>query len=167
MRKDSKKKKNKDEKKPKESEFKKFLKKRAPIYMGIAALFAVFVVPEITKGDLESSLPTDISEEQKQVLDTLMSYKGPNEKGLSVMDAISDKIKEEYPNEKIYDNKKTSVDLAITNEMESSEKYRVVLNFQSYKGEINYDWIVDAETGDIKGNNAEGKHIIDLVDFYD
>ena len=161
MRKDSKKK----EEKPKESEFKKFLKKRAPVYLGIAALFAVFVVPELTKGDLESSFPEDLSEEQRKVLDTLMSYKGPNEKGLSVMDAISDKIKEEYPNEKIYDNKKTSVDLSITNI--ESEEYRVVLNFQSYKGELNYDWNVDTETGDINGNNPEGKHVIDLVDFYD
>ena len=161
MRKDSKKK----EEKPKESEFKKFLKKRAPVYLGIAALFAVFVVPELTKGDLESSFPEDLSEEQRKVLDTLMSYKGPNEKGLSVMDAVSDKIKEEYPNEKIYDNKKTSVDLSITNI--ESEEYRVVLNFQSYKGELNYDWNVDTETEDISGNNPEGKHIIDLVDFYD
>lgn len=162
MRKDSKK---KEGEKPKESEFKKFLKKRAPVYLGIAALFIVFIVPELTKGDLESSFPTDLSEEQRQILDTLMSYKGPNDKGLSVMDAISDKIKDEYPNEKIYDNKKTSVDLSITNI--DSEEYRVVLNFQSYKGELNYDWNVNTETGDVEGNNPEGKHIIDLVDFYD
>lgn len=161
MVKDSKKKKDK----PKESEFKKFVKKRAPIYLGVIALIVVFVVPELTKGDLQSSFPEDLTEEEKQALDTVMSYKGPNEKGLSVLDAISDKIKEDYPNEKIYDNKKTSVNLVITN-IDTNES-RVVLDFKSYKGELKYDWNVNLETGEIEGNNPEGKHIIDLVDFYD
>ena len=49
--------KKKKEDKPKKSDFKAFLKKRAPIYLGIIALFVVFVIPEFTKGDLESSLP--------------------------------------------------------------------------------------------------------------
>ena len=151
--------------KPKESEFKKFVKKRAPIYLGVIALIIVFVVPELTKGDLQSSFPEDLTEQEKQVLDTVMSYKGPNEKGLSVLDAISNKIKEDYPNEKIYDNKKTSVDLVITS-IDTNES-RVVLDFKSYKGELKYDWNVNLETGEIEGNNPEGKHIIDLVDFYD
>ena len=161
MVKDSKKKKDK----PKESEFKKFVKKRAPIYLGVIALIVVFVVPELTKGDLQSSFPEDLTEQEKQALDTVMSYKGPNEKGLSVLDAISDKIKEDYPNEKIYDNKKTSVNLVITS-IDTNES-RVVLDFKSYKGELKYDWNVNLETREIEGNNPEGKHIIDLVDFYD
>ena len=155
----------KKEEKPKESEFKKFVKKRAPIYLGVIALIVVFVVPELTKGDLQSKFPENLSEEERKIVDTLMSYKGPNEKGLSVLDAISNKISEEYPDEKIYDNKKTSVNLLVTST--ESEDHQVTLNFQSYKGELNYDWNVNAETGEIKGNNPESKHIIDLVDFYD
>ncbi len=151
--------------KPKESEFKKFVKKRAPIYLGVIALIVVFVVPELTKGDLQSKFPENLSEEERKVVDTLMSYKGPNEEGLSVLDAISNKISEEYPDEKIYDNKKTSVNLLVTRT--ESEDHNVTLNFQSYKGELNYDWNINAETGEIKGNNPESKHIIDLVDFYD
>lgn len=155
----------KKEEKPKESEFKKFLKKRAPIYLGVIVLIVIFVVPELTKGNLESNFPEDLSEKEKQVVDTLMSYKGPNDKGLSVLDAISNKINEEYPNEKIYDNKKTTVNLLVTNT--GSEDYQITLNFQSYKGELNYDWNINAKTRDIKGNNLEAKYIIDLVDFYD
>ena len=154
----------KKEEKPKESEFKKFVKKRAPIYLGVIALIVVFVIPELTKGDLESKFP-ELSENDKQIVDKLMSYKGPNEKGLSVLDAISDKISEEYPDEKIYDHRKTVVDLVVTNT--DSDDYQVILNFQSYKGELNYDWTVNAGTGDIKANNPEAKHIIDLVDFFD
>ncbi len=155
----------KKEEKAKESEFKKFVKKRAPIYLGVIALIVVFVVPELTKGDLQSKFPENLSEEERKIVDTLMSYKGPNDVGLSVLDAISNKISEEYPDEKIYDNKKTSVNLLVT--ITESKDHQVTLNFQSYKGELNYDWNVNAETGEIKGNNPESKHIIDLVDFYD
>jgi hypothetical protein len=152
------------EEKPKKSDFKAFLRKRAPIYLGIIGLFILFVVPDLMKGDLESSFPELTSEEQ-QVMDILMGYDGPNDSGLTVMDAISMKISEEYPNEKIYDNKKTKIELTVSNI--DSEEYQVVLNFESHKGEMNYNWNVDMGSGKITSNNQESKYIIDLVDFYD
>ncbi len=152
------------EEKPKKSDFKAFLRKRAPIYLGIMGLFMLFVVPDLMKGDLESSFPELTSEEQ-QVLDILMKYDGPNDSGLTVMDAISMKISEEYPDGKIYDNKKTKVELTVSNI--DSEEYQVILNFKSHKGEMNYDWNVDMSSEKIISNNQESKYIIDLVDFYD
>jgi len=152
------------EEKPKKSDFKAFLKKRAPIYLGIMGLFMLFVVPDLMKGDLESSFP-ELSSEEQQVVDILMGYNGPNESGLTVMDAISMKISEEYPDEKIYDNKKTNVELTVS--IVDSEEYQVVLNFESHKGEMNYNWNVDMTSGKITSNNQESKYIIDLVDFYD
>ena len=152
------------EKKPKKNDFKAFLRKRAPIYLGIIGLFMLFVVPDLMKGDLESSFP-ELSSEEQQVVDVLMGYNGPNESGLTVMDAISMKISEEYPDEKIYDNKKTNVELTISSV--GSEEYQVVLNFVSHKGEMNYNWNVDMSSGKITSNNQESKYIIDLVDFYD
>jgi len=152
------------EKKPKKSDFKAFLRKRAPIYLGIMGLFILFVVPDLMKGDLESSFP-ELSSEEQQVVDILMGYNGPNESGLTVMDAISMKISEEYPDEKIYDNKKTNVELIVSSV--GSEEYQVVLNFESHKGEMNYNWNVDMTSGKITSNNQESKYIIDLVDFYD
>lgn len=157
-------KKKKEEEKPKKSDFKAFLKKRAPIYLGLIAMFVVFVIPELTKGDLESSFP-ELSSEEQQVVDILMGYNGPNESGLTVMEAISNKISEEYPDEKIYDNKKTIVGLTVSSI--ESEKYQVILNFESHKGEMNYDWSVDMNSGEITSNNPASKHIIDVVDFYD
>jgi len=152
------------EKKPKKNDFKAFLRKRAPIYLGLIGLFILFVVPDLMKGDLESSFPELTSEEQ-QVMDILMGYDGPNDSGLTVMDAISMKISEEYPNEKIYDNKKTIIELTVSNV--DSEEYQVILNFESHKGEMNYNWNVDMGSGKITSNNQESKYIIDLVDFYD
>jgi len=152
------------EEKPKKNDFKAFLRKRAPIYLGIIGLFIIFIVPDLTKGDLESSFP-ELSSEEQQVVDILMGYNGPNESGLTVMDAISMKISEEYPDEKIYDNKKTNVSLTVSSV--DSEEYQVVLNFESHKGEMNYNWNVDVSSGKITSNNQESKYIIDLVDFYD
>ena len=59
-------KKKKSEDKTKKSDFKAFLRKRAPIYLGLIALFVVFVIPEFTKGDLESSMP-ELTAEKQQV----------------------------------------------------------------------------------------------------
>ena len=160
MGKDSKKK-----EKPTESPFKKFVKKRAPIYLGIIALFIVFIVPMLTQSELEDTFPEDFTEKEKQILDTLMYYKGTNGKGLSVIEAIDNKIKEEYPDEQIYDNKKTSVGITIT-EIDS-QVYQILFNFESHKGEINYSWNVNPNTVDISGNDSPSKHIIDLVEFYD
>jgi len=152
------------EKKPKKSDFKAFLKKRAPIYLGIMGLFMLFVVPDLMKADLESTFP-ELSSEEQQVVDVLMGYNGPNESGLTVMDAISMKISEEYPDEKIYNNKKTVVDLTVSNI--DSEEYQVVFNFESHKDDFHYDWNVVMSSGEIISNNQESKYIIDLVDFYD
>lgn len=167
MKKDGKKgkgKKGKGNDRPKENSLKSFLKKRAPLYLAVVALVVVFVIPELTKGTLESSLP-ELSAAEQEAVDILMGYNGPNEAGLTVMDAISIKIDEEYPNEKIYDDKRTQIELAVTDI--STEERQVTLSFKSYKGEINYDWNVNTSSEEIVSNNQESKHIISVVDFYD
>ena len=122
------------------------------------------MIPEFTQGDLESSLP-ELSADEQQVVDILLQYNGPNQSGLTVMEAISNKISEEYPDEKIFDNKKTNVELTVT-ELEL-EQYQVVLVFESHKGVLDYDWNVNSNTGNITSNNPASKHIINTVDFYD
>jgi len=164
MDKDTKKK----EEKPKKSDFKVFLKKRAPIYLGIIGIFVIFVVPELTKGDLQSSFPDNLTDDQKKIVEILMSYNGSNEKGLTVMNAIIERIATEYPNEKIYDNKKTKVDLVVSSTDESTENiYKVILIFESYKGKIEYVWNVNLDTKKIEAKNSDAKHVIDIVNYYD
>jgi len=161
MVKDSKKK----EEKSKESPFKKFLKKRAPVYLAAIAIVIIFIVPELTKGDLLGSFPQNLSDEEQLVVDTLMSYKGPNNEGLSIMDAISNEISEYYPNEKIYDNKNTKVDISVS-KLEG-KNYQVIFDFESYKEDLHYNWNVNIQNGEIDGSDKDSKYIIDLVDFYD
>ncbi|NIM25775.1 MAG: hypothetical protein GTN35_05510 [Nitrososphaeria archaeon] len=155
----------KKEEKPKESPFKKFLKKRAPVYLAVIAIFIVFVVPQITKSDLQDKFPENLSEEDQLVLDSLMSYSGPDREGYTLIEAISNQINEEYPNEQIYDNKKTIVDVSISKLDE--QNYQVLFNFESYKGSIQYDWNIDIQTGTVKGNDEGSQNMKNLVDFYD
>jgi len=157
-------KKKKEGEKPKKNDFKSFLKKRAPIYLALIAMFIIFVVPEMTKGTLEKSLP-ELSVEDQQAVDILMKYSGPDNDGLTVLEALENRISEEYPDEKIYDNKKTTVDLTVANL--NSEEYQITFNFESYKGEMNYDWKVNVNSEEITSNNPEAKYIIDLVKYYD
>ena len=153
-----------DAEKPGNSSLGKFLRKRAPIYLGLIALFVVFAVPELTKGDLAGSLP-ELAPEEQRVVDILMSYDGPNETGLTVMEALSGKIAEQYPDERIYDNKKTSIDITVSSVGQAD--YRVLFDFKSHKGQMSYDWNVNTDTHEIVSNDQESKHIIELVDFYD
>ena len=154
----------KKEDKPKKNDFKSFLRKRAPIYLALIAMLVVFVIPEMTKGTLEKNFP-ELSDENQQVIDILMGYDGPNNDGLTVLEALKNKINEEYPNEKIFDHKKTTIDLTITNV--DSKEYQVNFNFKSHKGEMDYDWNVNVDSEKITPNNSEAKYIIDLVDYYD
>ena len=154
----------KKEDKPKKNSFKAFLKKRAPIYLALIAMLVVFVIPEYTKGTLEKSFP-EFSAEEQQVIDILMKYDGPNNDGLTVLEALENKIDEEYPDEKIFDHRKTTVDLVITNV--DSEEYKVNFDFKSHKGEMNYNWNVNVISEEISSNNSESKYIIDLVNYYD
>ena len=127
-------------------------------------MLVVFVVPEMTKGTLEKSFP-EFSDEDQRVVDILMKYDGPNDDGLTVMEALENRISEKYPNEKIFGHKKTAIDLTVTNV--NSEEFNVNLDFISHKGEMNYDWNVNVESEKITSNNSEGKYIIELVNYYD
>lgn len=150
---------------PKESEFKKFAKKRAPFYLAAAALVLIFVIPEITKSDLQSHFPEDFTEEEEKVMSTLMSYSGTDGDGLSIMEAITENINEAYPNENVFDNRKTNVEIEIENI--EANLYQVLLNFESYKGQLNYSWNVEVDKKEVTGNDSKGKYIVSVVEFYD
>ena len=116
--------------------------------------------------DVATDVLIDLSEEEQIVVDILMQYNGPNESGLNVKDAIENKINEEYPNMKIFDDRNTRIHVVVTNI--NLEEYQVILNFKSDKGnDINYDWNVNIDSKEIKSNNPESKYIINIVDFYD
>ena len=96
------------EEKPKKNNLKAFLKKRAPLYLAGIALIVISANGVLTEKHLDDFL-IDFSEEEQIVVDILMQYNGPNESGLNVKDAIENKINEEYPDKKIFDDRNTRI----------------------------------------------------------
>ena len=155
--------KKKDEvEKPKKQGLQAFLKKRAPFYLAAVALIVISAQSVLSEKNFENSLP-ELSGEEQMVADTLLNYNAGVESKLTVKEVIKNQIDEEYPDEKIYGHKKTVLDLSVTNV--NSDEYNVILNFKSYKGEMNFDWNVNVESQEITSNNPESKHVIDVVTF--
>ncbi|MHA7733401.1 hypothetical protein [Nitrosopumilus sp. S6] len=155
-------KKKKEEDKPKKTGLKAFLKKRAPFYLAAIALIVISAQSVLSEKNFENSLP-ELSGEEKMAVDFLLNYNAGVESKLTVKEVIKNQIDEEYPDEKIYGHKKTVLDLSVTNV--NSDEYNIILNFKSYKGEMNFDWNVNVESQEITSNNSESKHIIDVVTF--
>ena len=63
--------------------FSSFLKKRAPIYLGIIGLFMIFAYPALTEKNLESLLADDSFEgNEKIAVEMVKSYKGSDDTGI-------------------------------------------------------------------------------------
>ena len=155
-------KKKKEEEKPKKSGLQAFLKKRAPFYLAAVALIVISAQSVLSEKNFENSLP-EFSGEEQIAIDTLLNYNAGVESKLTVKEVIKNQIDEEYPDEKIYGHTKTILDLSVTNV--NSDEYNVVLNFKSYKGEMNFDWNVNIDSQEITSNNPDSKHVIDVVTF--
>ena len=155
--------KKKDEvEKPKKQGLQAFLKKRAPFYLAAVALIVISAQSILSEKNFENSLP-ELSGEEQMAVNTLLNYNAGVESKLTVKEVIKNQIDEEYPDEKIYGHKKTVLDLSVTNV--NSDEYNVILNFKSYKGEMNFDWNINLESQEITSNNPESKHVIDVVTF--
>ena len=93
--------KKKDEKKSEEHGFSRFLKKRAPLYLILSTVFLVLLIPELSQSDLESIITSDLSGNEIQAADLVKFYNGPDEEGHRIIDALADRVKTEYEDEKI------------------------------------------------------------------
>ena len=162
-------KKNFESKKPQEPKsFAAFLKKRAPIYLGLLGLFFVFAYPAITEKNLESLLEDDSFEgNERLALEMVKYYKGTDGGGISVLDVIEEKINDKHEGQKIFDHEKTWADFTVE-EVLSDRIYKVMFVFNAENNEpLQYEWHVNLENGDIDPRNTASKIIIQRVDYYD
>ena len=144
--------------------FSSFLKKRAPIYLGLIGLFFLFAYPALTEKTLENSLPS-FDGEQQQAVDFLKSYKGSNERGMTVIQVISDNLADKYTDENIYENENTKIELLVSDE--NYPIYKISLNVDSYKGKLEYVWNVNMDSKEIQAVSSDAKQILDIVNYYD
>ena len=163
---------SKDDKKPKkESDLKKFLNKRSFIYLSAAVFFVVFIVPDmIAPSDLEKKLVENLeSDEQNIAWSIVKSYKGSDDSGNNLFDAIITQRENAYPTEKILKHNDTMLEVSVLDmqEQKGISFYDVHFIFQTYNAVQEYIWNVNIETEEIIPLNDGAKKMMDIVEFYD
>jgi len=162
----------KDDKKPKkESDLKKFLNKRSFIYLSAAVFFVVFIVPDmIAPSDLEKKLVENLeSDEQNIAWNIVKSYRGSDDSGNNLFDAIITQRENAYPTEKILKHNDTMLEVSVLDmqEQKGASFYDVHFTFQTYNAVQEYIWNVNIETEEIIPLNDRAKKMMDIVEFYD
>ena len=155
----------------KESDLKKFLKKRSFIYLMATVVFIVFFVPGmIEPSDLEKKLAENFeSNEQKIAWDIIKLYKGADDNGSNLFDTIITQIENAYSNEKILKHNDTILEISVQDIQEQKDVgfYEVKFTFQTYDDVREYIWNVNIETEEIIPINDGARKMIDIVEYYD
>ena len=160
-----------DKKIKKESDLKKFLKKRSFLYLMCAVVFVVFFVPDmIAPSDLEKKLTVDFgSDEQNIAWNIIKSYNGADDEGFNLFDTIITQTENAYPNEKILQHIDTMLEVSVLDiqEQKGVGFYEVHFTFQTYDNVREYIWNVNIETEEIISINDRARKMMNIVDFYD
>ena len=158
-------------KQEKESDLKKFLKKRSFIYLMCAVAFVVIVVPDmIAPSDLEKSLVENLeTDEQNIAWNIVKSYQGPDNSGYNLYDTIILQIENAYPNENILGHRDTIIEISAVNMEEKIGDgiYQVNFSFETYDDNRDYVWQVNIQTNEIFPINDGAKKMTNIVEFYD
>ena len=159
-----------DKKTEKESELKKFLKKRSFIYLMCAVVFVVFFVPDLIQEDeLEQKLTKNLDDQQKIAVDIMKSYQGVDAQGLRLFDAVMIQIENAYPTEKILEHKDTVFEFRVLDMQvqKGNGIYEVHLTFKTYNLSKEYIWDVNVDTDEIMAVNDNARKMLNIVDNYD
>ena len=155
----------------KESDLKKFLKKRSFLYLMCAVVFVVFFVPDmIAPSDLEKKLTENFeSNEQNIAWNLIKSYRGSDDEGFNLFDTIISQIENAYSNEKILKHNDTILEISVQDiqEQKGVGFYEVNFTFQTYDDVRVYIWNVNIETEEIIPVNDGARKMINIVEFYD
>jgi len=162
---------DKDKNIKKESDLKKFLKKRSFLYLMCAVVFVVFFVPDmIAPSDLEKKLVENLgSDEQNIAWNVVKSYKGSDDSGYNLFDTMITQIENAYPNEKILKHNDTMLEVFVLHMQEQNGVtfYEVHFTFQTYNVVQEYIWNVNIETEEIIPLNDGARKMMNIVEFYD
>ena len=155
----------------KESDLKKFLKKRSFLYLMATVVFVVFFVPDmIAPSDLEKKLTENFeSNEQNIAWNLIKSYRGSDDEGFNLFDTIITQIENAYYNEKILKHNDTILEISVQDiqEQKGVGFYEVNFTFQTYDDVRVYIWNVNIETEEIIPVNDGARKMINIVEFYD
>jgi len=167
-------KKNSESKKPQEPKsFAAFLKKRAPIYLGLLGLFFIFAYPAITEKNLDSLLDDSFEGDERLAVDMVKFYTGPNDTGISMIEVMEEKINEKFEGIKIFDDEGTSADFVVEPippflEAHNEFTHQVVFTFNTESNQpMIYSWFVNVQNGELSPIDTDSKNIQQTVDYFD
>ena len=159
-----------DKKIKKESDLKKFLKKRSFLYLMCAVVFVVFFVPDmIAPSDLENKLVENLeSDEQNIAWDIIKSYRGIDNNGSNLFDTIITQVQNAYPTEQILKHNDTILEISVLDiqKQNGAGFYEVNFTFKTYNDIKEYVWNVNIETEEIIPTNDGARKMINIVDYY-
>ena len=147
-----------------------FLKKRAPIYLGLIGLFFIFAYPALTEKDLNSILDDSFDGNEQIAVDMVRFYSGPNETGITILEVIEEKINEKHSDQKIFDDEETRAEFVVENIENQNEGFthEVIFLFNAENNQsMMYGWFVNVETGEISPIDSTSKSIQQTVDYFD
>ena len=147
-----------------------FLKKRAPIYLGLIGLFMIFAYPALTDKDLNSLLDDSFEGNERIAVDMVQFYSGPNETGITILEVIEEKINEKHSNQKIFNDEETWAEFVVENIENRNEGFthEVVFLFNAENNQsMMYGWFVNIENGEISPIDSTSKSIQQTVDYFD
>ena len=155
----------------KESDLKKFLKKRSFLYLMCAVVFVVFFVPDmIAPTDLEKKLVENLDDDsQITAWQIIKSYKGVDNDGFELFDLMLKLRDDAYPTEQILKHKDTILEVSAVNKDKEYGIgfYEVHFIFQTYDDSREYIWKVNILTEEIFHVNDAARSLLDTVDNYD
>ena len=150
-----------------------FLKKRAPIYLGLLGLFFIFAYPALTENNLNSILDDSFQGNERIAVDMVKFYSGPNDTGITIFEVIEEKINEKYEGVKIFDDENTGATFFVESippflEAKNEFTHQVIFTFNTQGNQpIIYNWFVNIENGEISPIDGDTKNIQQTVDYYD
>jgi len=147
-----------------------FLKKRAPIYLGLIGLFMIFAYPALTEKDLNSLIDDSFEGNERIAVDIVRFYSGPNETGITILEVIEEKINEKHSNQKIFNDEETWAEFVVENIENRNERFthEVVFLFNAENNQsMMYGWFVNVENGKISPIDSTSKSIQQTVDYFD
>ena len=165
-----------DNKVKKESDLKKFLKKRSFLYLMCAVVFVVFFVPDmIAPSDLEKKLTENFeSNEQNIAWNLIKSYRGTDGDGYTLFELIIESTENQYPIVEIMKHSDTILEFNVKNvsldyidKIPSTGWYEVKLTFETFDDLREYIWNVNIETEKIIPVNDGARKTMNVVDNLD
>lgn len=136
------------------------LKNKEKAILGGSVAIAIIVIVSVTLNFQEEEQPKFDVESANM----LKSYKGEDGEGQSVIDILSSRILESYPEPELIAQSPAYVEwYAYKDDSQGEETFKVGLILQTFKEDSEYVWHVNKKTGEVTAGNDAGQELLDQV----